>query len=624
MAGMSTQAIADKMREFVPGFDVNSFLNDAQKYFSSEDLSEGDYYPRATFSDADEDFIWMACEELWKRLIPDRPSVEYVADQIDNLVEKMDKAVKAERREEVLLLSREGLDLIWRHITEENAGGRRLRRDFYDKLRKATFYDFAYLLEEMLLNLMRQREWERVIDIAEVLGDVAGDDILLGCKAESLFAMGRQDESERLYQHIIDRNPDDPWYLVHAGDCYAIYHEKDLGRARDYYLKALGVAEKHLADPEGIDDLRDVYQRLISLAYEAGSPAEAGRYQRLLDSMEAKQAKKAGRNDPCPCGSGKKYKKCCGKPSQDPPIRDARLMERNLRAMSQFVKGRGLKSVDEMNKAFAEFNARGKSPEWVPETPLDRAQELVYQALETNDRKERIRLAKRALQVSQDCADAYVILAEEAAESLEQARDWYQRGVEVGERALGENVFNNDVGHFWGAVETRPYMRARAGLADCLWGLGMQDAAVGHYREMLRLNPNDNQGMRYRLLNCFIERKDIVAARGLLGEYPNEITADWLFSRALVTFLQEGDSVDARQDLQEAIKQNPHVAAFLLDHSRMPHLIPDRVGIGDSDEAAAYVADFGHNWRDNPPALAWLRSTANRGTDDSTPPPFAS
>ncbi|WP_438265884.1 SEC-C metal-binding domain-containing protein, partial [Blautia wexlerae] len=23
--------------------------------------------------------------------------------------------------------------------------------------------------------------------------------------------------------------------------------------------------------------------------------------------------KKIGRNDPCPCGSGKKYKNCCGK-----------------------------------------------------------------------------------------------------------------------------------------------------------------------------------------------------------------------------------------------------------------------------------------------------------------------
>ena len=24
-------------------------------------------------------------------------------------------------------------------------------------------------------------------------------------------------------------------------------------------------------------------------------------------------AEKVGRNDPCPCGSGKKYKKCCGR-----------------------------------------------------------------------------------------------------------------------------------------------------------------------------------------------------------------------------------------------------------------------------------------------------------------------
>ena len=27
-----------------------------------------------------------------------------------------------------------------------------------------------------------------------------------------------------------------------------------------------------------------------------------------------KKGQGVGRNDPCPCGSGKKYKKCCGKP----------------------------------------------------------------------------------------------------------------------------------------------------------------------------------------------------------------------------------------------------------------------------------------------------------------------
>ena len=28
---------------------------------------------------------------------------------------------------------------------------------------------------------------------------------------------------------------------------------------------------------------------------------------------QPKRVKKIGRNDPCPCGSGKKYKQCCGK-----------------------------------------------------------------------------------------------------------------------------------------------------------------------------------------------------------------------------------------------------------------------------------------------------------------------
>lgn len=31
-----------------------------------------------------------------------------------------------------------------------------------------------------------------------------------------------------------------------------------------------------------------------------------------IESITAKSTKEAGRNDPCPCGSGKKFKKCCG------------------------------------------------------------------------------------------------------------------------------------------------------------------------------------------------------------------------------------------------------------------------------------------------------------------------
>lgn len=36
-------------------------------------------------------------------------------------------------------------------------------------------------------------------------------------------------------------------------------------------------------------------------------------YKEQKESGTIRKEKKVGRNDPCPCGSGKKYKKCCGK-----------------------------------------------------------------------------------------------------------------------------------------------------------------------------------------------------------------------------------------------------------------------------------------------------------------------
>ena len=44
-------------------------------------------------------------------------------------------------------------------------------------------------------------------------------------------------------------------------------------------------------------------------------PAEKRKelYKQQKASGTIRKEKKIGRNDPCPCGSGKKYKKCCGK-----------------------------------------------------------------------------------------------------------------------------------------------------------------------------------------------------------------------------------------------------------------------------------------------------------------------
>jgi len=67
-------------------------------------------------------------------------------------------------------------------------------------------------------------------------------------------------------------------------------------------------------------------------------------------------------------------------------------------------------------------------------------------------------------------------------------------GVEAGQLALGKTSFRDMTGEFWGFIETRPYMRARGGLALALLELGETDAAIGHLRAMLELNPQRQSG----------------------------------------------------------------------------------------------------------------------------------
>src|SRR3954452_5853205 len=155
------------------------------------------------------------------------------------------------------------------------------------------------------------------------------------------------------------------------------------------------------------------------------------------------------------------------------------------------------------------------------ETPLSQAQELLDEAFEERDPERRSELARKALEVSPDCADAYVLLAEQAR-SRKEALGLYEKALAAGERALGPQVFRDDVGHFWGLLETRPYMRAREGLAGTLWTMGRRDEAIEHLQDMLRLNPNDNQGVRYTLAGWLLgEGRNEELAR-LLSEYDEE------------------------------------------------------------------------------------------------------
>ena len=59
-----------------------------------------------------------------------------------------------------------------------------------------------------------------------------------------------------------------------------------------------------------VDELEEEFQRKKKRELEQARMAGTGEYQPVQQVVRG--SAKIGRNDPCPCGSGKKYKKCCG------------------------------------------------------------------------------------------------------------------------------------------------------------------------------------------------------------------------------------------------------------------------------------------------------------------------
>lgn len=246
---------------------------------------------------------------------------------------------------------------------------------------------------------------------------------------------------------------------------------------------------------------------------------------------------------------------------------------------------------------------------------LHRAQELIYDAWETKTARKRIQLAKRALRISDLCADAHSLLAEDAARTLVEKRAHCERALAAGEKAVGPQTFKDSVGHFWGILDTRPYMRARSALADCLWECGERAAAIGHLQDMLRLNPNDNQGVRYLLTGWLLSVRDHDALEKLLQAYRGDSSANWGYSGTLLAF-RRADEPGSSRSLANAWQQNSYVPALLIGWAAIPGQVPDYYSPGGRDEAILYVLENRENWAATEGALPWLA----RAVQDRPPP----
>lgn len=95
-------------------------------------------------------------------------------------------------------------------------------------------------------------------------------------------------------------------YKRESFELFASMRERYEDTAIKHLFRVEPVSEEEMAERR-----RDAERRLKE-RLRLSAPAKSSRP--VQQRTVKRTTPKVGRNDPCPCGSGKKYKKCCGAP----------------------------------------------------------------------------------------------------------------------------------------------------------------------------------------------------------------------------------------------------------------------------------------------------------------------
>lgn len=141
------------------------------------------------------------------------------------------------------------------------------------------------------------RQYSELFETENFLGDLA----VIYAEA------GRKDDALKQVEINLNRFPEDIWIIIKAGDIHDTLNNHQ--KALELYERAYEMTSTRTYNRDG------VLERLVPLLRDMDKDDEADD---LLEKEKIKpvlpaRTVKVGRNEPCPCGSGKKFKKCCGK-----------------------------------------------------------------------------------------------------------------------------------------------------------------------------------------------------------------------------------------------------------------------------------------------------------------------
>lgn len=238
---------------------------------------------------------------------------------------------------------------IWEKFVEENrkTGSRNFLACLDSKTNSRTYVSFGNWigdLEMAFLNSGRGKAREREIFCTTMLGEFqrcwsTGD--IDQNLAELYYLLGKREEGDALFEKMLEEYPEDVYLWADYAREYGGRHGDDNERAYTIYKRGIDAVLAECAKQPELDlrhyrDIDLLYDEIAEVCTILGKTEEADEwleksraisrsaedhYTTVTEAPDfscepLKQQPiiappKVGRNDPCPCGSGKKYKKCC-------------------------------------------------------------------------------------------------------------------------------------------------------------------------------------------------------------------------------------------------------------------------------------------------------------------------
>ncbi len=295
---MSDKEILDKLNTFGLDINIERFKEMALDLKSPSKLAQ-------RWSEPIYHFCYNAVSELWKRHLTHEKNPEILADLVNDIMNTYDdNRDKLDR--EVFLCIYDKLKMLYHDLLKQDgtpdiALYREVEEVIYDGIEGFVFdiiFDFpGHGLVDEAVDIGR---W--FAQFSEQPNEWLGN---VGC---ILAEAGRREDAVKQVKENLQNFPNDVWVVVNAGD--AMNSLGDSEATEGYFLKAYKMVKDK-------SDKIDILERIINL-YRAIHMDEKARkfedeYADLTeipqDSLQTNE--RVSRNAPCPCGSGKKYKKCC-------------------------------------------------------------------------------------------------------------------------------------------------------------------------------------------------------------------------------------------------------------------------------------------------------------------------